>query len=87
MNYISVSCWNCSKITRKIIKRIEQAIYFKKCNELVLIVDNTLIEDCNNCQWFNMLFITELKLNKSFTCDLCEEIILMVDKELLNQVT
>jgi hypothetical protein len=42
--------------------------------------------DCNNCQWFNMLFITELKLNKSFTCDLCEEIILMVDKELLNQL-
>ena len=42
--------------------------------------------DCNNCQWFNMLFITELKLNKSFTCDLCQEIILMVDKELLNQV-
>jgi hypothetical protein len=28
--------------------------------------------DCNNCQWFNTFFITELKLNKSFTCDLCE---------------
>ena len=45
MNYINVSCWNCSKITRKIIKRVEQAIYCKKCNEIVLIVDNTLIEE------------------------------------------
>jgi len=43
--------------------------------------------DCNKCQWFNMLFITELKLNETFTCDLCEEIILMVDKELLIQLS
>ena len=45
MNYINVSCWNCNKITRKIIKRVEQAIYCKKCNEIVLIVDNTLIKE------------------------------------------
>ena len=45
MNYINVSCWNCSKITRKIIKRIEQAIYCKNCNEIVLIVDDTLIKE------------------------------------------
>ena len=43
--------------------------------------------ECSLCQSFNMLFISELQLNKSFTCDLCEEIILMVDKELLNQIT
>ena len=42
--------------------------------------------DCNYCSSFNMLFISELQLNKSFTCDECEELILMVDKELLNQV-
>ena len=45
MNYIRVSCWNCTRITRKIIKRVEQGIYCRKCNELVLIVDNTLIEE------------------------------------------
>jgi len=45
MNYINVTCWNCSKITRKIIKRIEQAIYCKSCNEIVLIVDDTLIKE------------------------------------------
>jgi len=45
MNYITVSCWNCSKITRKIIKRVEQAIYCKSCNEIVLIVDDTLIKE------------------------------------------
>ena len=45
MNYINVTCWNCSKITRKIIKRIEQAIYCKNCNEIVLIVDDTLIKE------------------------------------------
>jgi len=42
--------------------------------------------NCNNCDWFNLIYTTELKLNKSFTCDECEEIILMVDKELLNQI-
>jgi len=42
--------------------------------------------DCNNCNSFNMLFISELQLNKSFTCDECEELILMCDSELLNQV-
>ena len=29
----------------KIIKRVEQAINCKNCNEIVLIVDNTLIEE------------------------------------------
>jgi hypothetical protein len=42
--------------------------------------------NCTNCNWFNLIYTTELKLNKSFNCDLCEEIILMVDKELLNQL-
>jgi len=42
--------------------------------------------DCNNCNSFNMLFISELKLNKSFTCDECEELILICDSELMNQV-
>jgi len=42
--------------------------------------------ECDKCHWFNVLFISELKLNKSFTCDECEELILMVDEELLNQV-
>ena len=42
--------------------------------------------DCYECLWFNMIFITELRLNKSFTCDVCEEVILIVDEELLNQV-
>ncbi len=37
-------------------------------------------------QHFNIIFISELQLNKSFTCDNCEELILMVDKELLNKV-
>jgi len=41
---------------------------------------------CNNCNSFNMLFISELRLNKSCTCDECEELILMCDRELLNQV-
>ena len=42
--------------------------------------------DCNNCNSFNMLFISKLRLNKSFTFDECEELILMCDRELLNQV-
>ena len=41
--------------------------------------------DCNNCQSFNMLFISELQIDESFTCDECEQIILMVDEELLSQ--
>ena len=45
-----------------------------------------LERDCNNCNSFNMIFISELRLNKSFTCDKCEELILMCDRELLNQV-
>jgi len=24
--------------------------------------------ECDKCHWFNVLFISELKLNKSFTC-------------------
>ena len=42
--------------------------------------------NCNNCDCFNLIYTTELKLNKSFTCDECEELILMVDEELLKQV-
>jgi len=41
--------------------------------------------DCSKCHFFNMLFISELQLNKTFTCDECEELILMVDEELLSQ--
>lgn len=53
--------------------------------------------DCNNdkcncnctigeTQHFNMIFVDDLKLNKTFTCDNCEKTILMVDKELLQQI-
>lgn len=42
--------------------------------------------DCHNCNSFNMIFISELQLNKSFTCDNCREVILIVDEELINQV-
>jgi|TARA_B100001094_G_C18110763_1_gene761006 hypothetical protein len=41
--------------------------------------------ECSLCQSFNMLFISELQINESFTCDECEQIILMVDEELLSQ--
>ena len=34
---------------------------------------------------FNIIFISELKLNKIFTCDNCEELILIVDEELMTQ--
>ena len=42
--------------------------------------------NCNNCDWFNLIYTTELQLNKSFTCDECEELILICDIELMNQV-
>jgi len=53
--------------------------------------------DCNNdkcncdctigqTQHSNMIFVDDLKLNKKFTCDDCEETILMVDEELLQQI-
>jgi hypothetical protein len=35
---------------------------------------------------FNMIFVDDLKLNKVFTCDHCDETILIVDKELLQQI-
>jgi hypothetical protein len=52
--------------------------------------------DCNNpncncdctigqTQHFNMIFVDDLQLNKTFTCDNCEEVILVVEQELLNQ--
>lgn len=48
MNYINVSCWNCNKITRKIIRTAEQVIYCNKCSEVVLIVDETLLKEHYN---------------------------------------
>ena len=33
-----------------------------------------------------MIFVDDLQLNKTFTCDDCKEIILICDSELLNQV-
>ncbi len=42
--------------------------------------------NCTNCDWFNLIYTTELQLNKSFTCDECEELILMCDSELINQL-
>ena len=41
--------------------------------------------DCSLCQSFNMLFISELQLYRTFNCDECEQMILMVDEELLSQ--
>ena len=35
----------------------------------------------------NMIFVSDLKLNKKFTCDNCEDTILIVDKELINATT
>ena len=35
----------------------------------------------------NMIFVSDLKLNKKFTCDNCGETILIVDKELINVAT
>tara|TARA_B100000029_G_C17519471_1_gene939280 strand:- start:854 stop:1045 length:192 start_codon:yes stop_codon:yes gene_type:complete len=53
--------------------------------------------DCNNdkcncdctigqTQHFNMIFVDDLKLNKTFTCDNCEATILIVDEVLLQQI-
>jgi len=43
--------------------------------------------DCNNCNYFNMLFVSELKEYKEFYCDDCNNTILIVDRELLNQLS
>ncbi len=42
--------------------------------------------NCPNCYWFNLIYTTELQVNKIFTCDECEELILIVDEELMNQL-
>ena len=48
--------------------------------------------DCNcdctigHTQHFNIIFVDDLELYKTFTCDNCEEIILICDRELLNQL-
>ena len=42
--------------------------------------------DCDKCQWCNLIYITELEFNKSFTCDRCEELILICDSELMRQL-
>jgi len=41
--------------------------------------------NCQNCYSFTKIFISKMQLNKSFTCDECEEIILICDPELMNQ--
>tara|TARA_R100000458_G_C8275597_1_gene250730 strand:- start:1968 stop:2159 length:192 start_codon:yes stop_codon:yes gene_type:complete len=38
----------------------------------------------NNCEHFNLIYISELEVNKKFTCDECNETILMVDEELIS---
>ena len=53
----------------------------------------TVLEiDCQNrnCKFCNIsiiIFVDDLELNKTFTCDNCDEVILVVDQELLNQST
>jgi len=42
--------------------------------------------ECQKDSYFNIIFISELKLNKVFTCDGCEELILIVDEELMTQM-
>ena len=42
--------------------------------------------ECQKDSSFNIIFISELKLNKIFTCDNCEELILIVDEELMTQM-
>ena len=50
-------------------------------------------DNCNSdtvigqSQEMNMIFVSDLKLNKKFTCDHCDETILIVDKELINVTT
>ena len=39
----------------------------------------------NNCEHFNMIYTSQLKENKQFTCDECESIILMCDSTLIEQ--
>jgi len=41
--------------------------------------------ECKKDSSFNIIFLSELKLNKVFTCDECEELILIVDEELMTQ--
>lgn len=46
----------------------------------------TLEIECQKDSSFNIIFLSELKLNKIFTCDECEELILIVDEELMKQM-
>lgn len=32
--------------------------------------------ECNYCDWFNIIFSSELEIKELFTCDNCENIIL-----------
>ena len=45
--------------------------------------------DCTigQTQHFNMIFVSDLSLNKTFTCDNCNAVILVCDEELLKQVS
>ena len=47
---------------------------------------NVLEIDCHNCNCFNMLFVSDIKLDKIFTCDSCESPILICDKEFIDQM-
>jgi len=53
-----------------------------ECDNLKCNCDCTI----GQTQHHNIIFISDLKLNECFTCDNCEELILIVDEELLNQV-
>ena len=44
-------------------------------------------QDCRFCNITIIIFVDDLQLNKTLTCDNCEEVILVVDQELLNQST
>ena len=45
---------------------------------------------CNNCNLFNLIPIKKIELHKEFRCDndthICNNLVLICDKELLNQV-
>ena len=48
---------------------------------------NMLEITCNNSdEHQNLIFESELKINKVFTCDECEDVILVVDKVLLEVI-
>ena len=42
--------------------------------------------NCDNCTYENKLNIYSLKLNKEYSCINCNQLFLIVDRELLDQI-